>query len=113
MDMPRIDRTASALRAGRVRVVAAALVGAAAVGVLTGCAGFEYREDVCSQGEYPALAVGGSGSACFSDKEEPSAGYARYPAGKVPKQVDDKWDKYWNTHTLDRNGKIIPAPDVN
>ncbi|WP_328584839.1 SCO0607 family lipoprotein [Streptomyces sp. NBC_00370] len=113
MATPRINRPASALRSGRVRVVAAALVSAAAVGVLTGCAGLEYKEAICSHGEYPALAVGGTGSACFSDKEEPSAGYVRYPTGKVPKQVDDKWDVYWNTHTLDKDGKIITAPDAS
>ncbi|GGZ99898.1 SCO0607 family lipoprotein [Streptomyces subrutilus] len=114
MDTPRIDRIASALRCERVRIVAAAtLVSAAAAGVLTGCAGFEYREDICSRGEYPALTVGGTGGACFSDKEEPPAGYARYPAGKVPKQVDDKWDVYWNTHTLDKEGKIISVPDAS
>lgn len=113
MATPRVNRIASALRPRRVRVVAAVLMSATAVGMLTGCAGFEYKEDICSHGEYPALAVGGTGRACFSDKEELSAGYARYPAGKVPKQVDDKWDLYWNTHTLDKDGKIITAPDAS
>lgn len=113
MATPRINWTALTLRSRRVRVVAAGLVSAAAFGMLTGCAGFEYKEDICSHGEYPTLAVGGTGRACFSDEEEPSAGYARYPAGKVPKQVDDKWDVYWNTHTLDKDGKIITAPDAS
>ncbi|GGS52559.1 hypothetical protein AB0E75_16980 [Streptomyces griseoviridis] len=85
----------------------AALAAGAALLALTGCAGFEYRENICGGGEYPVLAVGSSGSACVADAEEPPAGYARYPEGKVPKQVDDKWDVYWNTHTLDENGKLI------
>lgn len=37
-------------------------------------------------------------------------GFVRYPKGRVPQQVDDKWDVYWRTHTLDKNGKIIDAP---
>ncbi|MFJ7300071.1 SCO0607 family lipoprotein [Streptomyces sp. NPDC099088] len=112
--MPRTNRSATPFRAGRMRVAAAAaLAGTAAAAVLTGCAGFGYQENICGNGEYPALSVGGTGSACFSDKEEPSDGYARYPAGKVPQQVDDKWDVYWRTHTLDKHGKVIAAPDAN
>ncbi|MEW2167193.1 hypothetical protein AB0912_29965 [Streptomyces sp. NPDC007084] len=106
-------RPASARRTGRLRVVAAALVSVAAAGALTGCADFGYQEDICGHGEYPALAVGGTGSACFKNSEKPSAGYTRYPAGKVPKQVDDKWDVYWRTHTVDKDGTIIPAPKEN
>ncbi|MFG2313375.1 SCO0607 family lipoprotein [Streptomyces sp. NPDC048566] len=109
MNVPRTIRIAAPRRA-RSRVLAAALTGTAAVAALTGCAGFEYREAVCGGGEYPALTVGGTGSACFSDKEEPSAGYTRYPAGKVPKEVDDKWDVYWRTHTVDEDGKITSVP---
>jgi hypothetical protein len=56
------------------------------------------------------LSVGATGSACVSDGEEPAAGYARYPRGKVPQEVGDKWDVYWETHTLDENGKIIDVP---
>ncbi|MEU8527111.1 hypothetical protein AB0C77_16165 [Streptomyces sp. NPDC048629] len=56
--------------------------------------------------------MGGTGSACVSDEQEPPAGYVRYPAGKVPEQVGDKWDMYWHTHTLDKDGKIIDAPDA-
>lgn len=111
MNVTRTNRTATAFRAGRMSV-AAALACVAAATVLTGCAGLGYQENICGNGEYPALSVGGTGSACFSDKEEPSAGYARYPAGKVPRQVDDKWDVYWRTHTLDKDGKIIAAPDA-
>ncbi|MFF0425128.1 SCO0607 family lipoprotein [Streptomyces sp. NPDC004520] len=105
-----MDRPATAPRPGRFRFVAAALASAAAVVSLTGCAGLEYKEDVCSSGEYPVLSVGGTGSACVPDKQEPPAGFVRYPEGKVPQQVDDKWDVYWNTHTLDKDGNIIDAP---
>ncbi|CAM5344881.1 hypothetical protein SHIRM173S_10260 [Streptomyces hirsutus] len=48
----------------------------------------------------------------MSDKKEPPTGFARYPEGKVPQQVDDKWDVYWGTHTLDKDGNIIDAPDA-
>ncbi|WP_433445982.1 SCO0607 family lipoprotein [Streptomyces sp. CA-142005] len=77
---------------------------------LGACAGLEYKEDVCSSGEYPVLTVGGTGSACVTEGMEPPKGFVAYPEGKVPKQVDDKWDRYWNTHTLDSSGKIIEAP---
>lgn len=108
----RISRPATASRRGRVRAAAAAaLAGAAAAMALTGCS-FAYEEDICSSGEYPVLTVGGTGSACVPDDEQPPKGYTRYPEGKVPKQVDDKWDVYWNTHTLDKDGKVIDEPDA-
>ncbi|WP_443079998.1 SCO0607 family lipoprotein [Streptomyces sp. P9-A2] len=109
----RTSRAATAFRPGRVRIAAAALASAAAVAVLTGCSGFESASDSCSSGEYPVLAVGKAGSACVSDEKEPPAGFARYPEGKVPQQVDDKWDVYWDTHTLDKDGNIIDAPDAD
>ncbi|MER6116260.1 hypothetical protein [Streptomyces sp. NPDC001743] len=101
---------------GRIRpahVIAAALASAAAVVALTGCSGLAYEEDICSDGEYPVLTVGGSGSACEKNGEEPSKGYTRYPEGKVPKHVDDDWDVYWRTHTLDKDGRIVDAPDAD
>ncbi|WP_411977123.1 SCO0607 family lipoprotein [Streptomyces solicathayae] len=107
-----MSRYAFFLHRGRARFGAAALAGAAAAVALTGCAAFEYREDICNSGEYPVQSVGGTGSACVSDEQEPPAGYVRYPAGKVPEQVGDKWDMYWHTHTLDKDGKIIDAPDA-
>jgi hypothetical protein len=79
---------------------------ALAAGLLTGgCA----DEAICRGGEYPVAAVGSTGRACVSDQEEPPAGYVRYPEGKVPKHVDDQWDKYWNTHTIDKTGTISPV----
>ncbi|WP_299534465.1 SCO0607 family lipoprotein [uncultured Streptomyces sp.] len=106
----RTNRSATALRPTGARLVVAALASGVAALLLTGCAGFEYREDVCSDGEYPVMSVGATGSACVSDDEEPPTGFVRYPEGKVPQQVDDKWDVYWNTHTLDRDGRVIDAP---
>ncbi|AWT47343.1 SCO0607 family lipoprotein [Streptomyces actuosus] len=107
MRSPRTaTRAVTAFRPRTGRSLAAVLVSAAAVAALTGCSGFEYQENICSSGEYPVLAVGNSGSDCVPDKEEPPAGYARYPHGKVPQHVDDKWDVYWRSHTLDRDGKI-------
>lgn len=77
---------------------------------LGACSSVEYREDICSSGEYPVMAVGATGSACAPDGQAPPKGYVRYPQGKVPRQVDDEWDRYWNTHTLDAEGNIIDAP---
>ncbi|MFF2330079.1 MULTISPECIES: SCO0607 family lipoprotein [unclassified Streptomyces] len=79
-----------------------------AVALLT--AGCSTEDAVCSDGEYPVLTVGSTGSACVSNDEEPPKGYTRYPEGKVPKHVDDKWYTYWETHTVDENGKITDAP---
>ncbi|KWV34753.1 hypothetical protein AWV63_00080 [Micromonospora rifamycinica] len=74
--------------------------------LLTGGCGFQ--EDICGDGEYPAIAVGGQGgSACFPEGQEPTAPYVRYPEGKVPQHVDDEWDVYWRDHGIDANGTII------
>ncbi|MEU9993881.1 hypothetical protein [Streptomyces sp. NPDC050848] len=85
----------------------AAVTAVAAAWALTGCA---YEEDICSSGEYPVMTVGDTGSACVRNEEQPPKGFVRYPEGKVPLKVDDKWDVYWRTHTLDKDGKIIDAP---
>ncbi|MFC8363871.1 SCO0607 family lipoprotein [Streptomyces griseorubiginosus] len=107
MTTPRSESlTNSGLRPRTARI-GTALAGAAALLSLTGCAGWEYKENICSSGEYPALSVGSTGSACVPDGERPDAGYTRYPEGKVPQEVGDKWDVYWETHTLDEKGKII------
>lgn len=87
-------------------LAAAALLLAA----LTGCSGLEFKDAVCGNDAYPVLAVNSTGSDCTPKGEEPAPGYARYPEGKVPKHVDDKWDVYWRTHTLDEKGNIIDAP---
>ncbi|MFD7321676.1 SCO0607 family lipoprotein [Streptomyces sp. NPDC059875] len=108
----RTSRTATASPRGKYRAAAAAaFASAAAIVALTGCS-FAYEEDICSEGEYPVLTVGGTGSACVANGEQPPEGFTRYPEGKVPQQVDDEWDVYWRTHTLDREGNIIDAPDA-
>jgi hypothetical protein len=73
----------------------------------TGCS---MQDAQCGGGEYPVLAVGSTGGACVPDDEEPPQGYARYPEGKVPEHVGDKWDTYWSTRTVDKNGEIIELP---
>ncbi|WP_340377528.1 hypothetical protein U5640_22265 [Streptomyces sp. SS7] len=103
-----MSRTSTARRRVR-RGPGVALVTAAAAGLLTACS-LSYEEAQCSDGEYPVLAVNNSGSQCLKNGEEPPEGFARYPEGKVPQHVGDKWDEYWMTHTLDENGKIVPLP---
>lgn len=88
-------------------MTALVLASAAAAFSLTGCS---IQEASCSDGEYPAMAVGDTGDDCFPNGEEPPKGYTRYPEGKVPKYVGDKWDTYWQSHTVDGNGKIIKTP---
>ncbi|WP_406145973.1 SCO0607 family lipoprotein [Streptomyces sp. NBC_01012] len=71
------------------------------------------QDAVCGGDEYPVLRVGSAGSACASDDEEPPKGYARYPEGKVPKHVDDTWYTYWQTRTVDKNGRTVELPEKN
>ncbi|MCX5206408.1 hypothetical protein OG897_33995 [Streptomyces sp. NBC_00237] len=78
----------------------------AAVLALGGCA----QDAICGGGEYPVLNVGSTGRACAPDGEEPPKGYVRFPEGKVPERVGDEWDEYWQTHTVDTDGKIVTAP---
>ncbi|MEV7086207.1 hypothetical protein AB0O07_09965 [Streptomyces sp. NPDC093085] len=79
----------------------------AAVAALTGCS---IENASCGGEEYPVLSVGSTGSTCVPKGEDPPKGYVRYPEGKEPQKVDDKWDVYWQTHTVDENGKIIEVP---
>ena len=107
----RTGRPTDRARRGAVRVAAAAALGCASAALaLTGCS-LEYREAICSDGEYPVTSVGGTGSACAPDGERPPQGYTRYPEGKVPKHVDDKWDVYWRTHMIDESGAVVDAPE--
>jgi hypothetical protein len=82
----------------------------AAVGVtgILSAGGCGYRESICSSGEYPVAAVRSTtGRACAPDGQAPPAGYVRFPAGKVPQHVDDKWDRYWDEHMLDEKGHEV------
>jgi len=81
-------------------------VTAVAASLMTGACSFE--ESICSSGNYATLSPEG-GSACVKDGEEPPAGWFRYPAGKQPQHVDDKWDIYWRDHRIDKTGKEITA----
>ncbi|MGI5451062.1 SCO0607 family lipoprotein [Streptomyces sp. CA-243310] len=80
---------------------------AALAATLAGCS---MEDAICRGGEYPVMTVGATGSACVPDGKPPPEGYTRYPEGKVPRHVDDTWDVYWRTHTLDDRGNIIDAP---
>jgi hypothetical protein len=80
-----------------------ALVLAATAALLTGCG----KDAICGGGEYPVQSVGGTGRQCVADEQDPPSGFARYPAGKEPKHVDDQWDVYWRTHAVDASGKIV------
>jgi hypothetical protein len=76
--------------------------------LLVGCIG---RDRICRSGEYPVKHVGTTtGRTCVPDGEEPPAGYVKYPAGKVPEYVDDKWDKYWSTVIVDDQGNVVQGP---
>ncbi|MER5779563.1 hypothetical protein ABT144_35790 [Streptomyces sp. NPDC002039] len=80
---------------------------AALAATLAGCS---TEDAVCRGGEYPVMTVGATGSTCVTDGKPPPEGYTRYPDGKVPRHVDDTWDVYWRTHTLDDKGDTIDAP---
>ena len=90
-----------------VRRLAATLTAAGLPAALMfGCV---FQEAICRSGEYPVLQVGGTGRQCVGKGDEPPAGFARYPADKEPKHVDDEWDVYWRTHTLDENGNVTES----
>ncbi|MFE7352244.1 SCO0607 family lipoprotein [Streptomyces sp. NPDC057543] len=84
-----------------------ALVSATAALLTAGCS---LQDATCGGGEYPVMTVGSTGSACVPNGEDPPKGYVRYPKGKVPEHVGDKWDTYWETHSVDENGRIIDVP---
>jgi hypothetical protein len=70
--------------------------------------GCSFQQAICRNGEYPVKAIGNTtGRACVADDQEPPEGYVRYPAGKVPKHVDDKWDKYWRNVIVDKDGNVV------
>jgi hypothetical protein len=84
---------------------ALATVVTAAAFLATGCS---LQDRICGSDEYPVKAVGSTtGRTCVPNGKEPPAGYVRYPEGKVPKYVDDEWDKYWKTVVVDNNGDIV------
>ncbi|MEU5211794.1 hypothetical protein [Streptomyces sp. NPDC020742] len=85
-----------------------AVLAIAAVTVALSATGCSTEDAKCRGGEYPVLAIGSStGGACVPNGKKPPKGFTRYPAGKVPEHVGDKWDTYWETHTVDKSGKII------
>ena len=90
----------------RTRMISIVTVtGLAGMMLLSGCT---LQDAMCSSGEYPVKAVRSTtGGTCVPDGEEPPAGYVRYPQGKVPEHVDDKWDQYWSEHMLDEKGNEI------
>jgi len=88
------------------RPIAIAAAAACAVLMLGGCG----QDAICGSGDYPVLQVGGTGRQCLTKGQDPPAGWSRYPAGQAPEHVDDKWDVFWRTHTLDVTGKTVEAP---
>jgi hypothetical protein len=84
----------------RLAVLAAAVVCAP---LLSGC----IPQAICAGDAYPVMRVGGTGRQCVAEGAEPPAGFVRFPAGKVPEKVDDEWDVYWRTHTLDESGTTV------
>ena len=84
-----------------------ALVPLLAAVLLTG-GGCSFKERVCGSGEHPVKAVGNTtGRTCVRDGTDPPAGYVRYPEGKVPRYVDDEWDRYWRDKIVDEHGVVV------
>lgn len=109
--LPRNSRPAGEpSRPGRIRIAVAAALAGAALATSSGCSGLSFQDAVCSDGEYPVMSVGSTGSACVEDGGEVPEGYTRYPEGKVPQKVDDEWDVYWRTHSVDEDGRVIDVP---
>ncbi|BCB91740.1 SCO0607 family lipoprotein [Phytohabitans suffuscus] len=92
---------------GFIRRHAAAVAAASLpAALLAGCG---FRDAICGSDQYPVLQVGGTGRQCVSESDGPPAGWTRFPAGKEPKHVDDEWDVYWRTHTIDESGEIVES----
>jgi hypothetical protein len=91
-----------------MRKTTSTLFAALALGTTMSVAGCG-ADAICGGDDYPVTAVGSTGRTCVGAGHEPPAGYARYPAGKVPKHVGDEWDVYWHSHTIDKSGAVVPA----
>lgn len=102
-------RPLPATAGGPTRTASGFVAACLMVAMLVGCSA---EDAICGGGEYPVMAVGSTGSTCVPNGQEPPRGYARYPQGKVPQHVGDKWDTYWDTHTVDENGTTTKAPDA-
>lgn len=102
----RPSGTAGFRRGGhRLPLIVMALAAAATALAATGCSA---QDRVCGSGEYPVKAVGNTtGRACESDGKAPPKGYVRYPKGKVPEHVGDKWDSYWAKVVVDGDGHVV------
>ncbi|MFI8105815.1 SCO0607 family lipoprotein [Streptomyces sp. NPDC086023] len=95
-----------AVRASRQSLTHLAVAGLVTALFATGCGTGADR--VCGGGHYPVKAVGNTtGQDCVPDGQEPPAGYVRYPEGKVPEHVGDKWDDYWSKVVVDEKGNIV------
>jgi hypothetical protein len=91
--------------AGRRGIALAAACLLAAL-LVTACT---FQDAICGSDEYPVLQVGGTGRQCVAGDAEPPAGWTRFPADQEPKHVDDEWDVYWRTHTIDRSGNVVES----
>jgi hypothetical protein len=87
----------------RRRTFAAAVLLAGVAGLAAGCG----PDAICRSGEYPVIQVGGTGRACVANGDQPPSGFARFPSGQEPEHVDDKWDTYWRTHTVNAQGQAV------
>ena len=91
---------------GRQRAGAGVGIGMIVAAFLVG--GCSFRERICGSGQYPVKAVGNAtGRTCVPERQDPPAGYVRYPTGKVPEHVDDEWDRYWRDKVVDADGDIV------
>ena len=85
-----------------------ALAAALATTLLSG--GCSLADAICGSDHYPVKAVGSTtGQDCVPNGEDPPANFVRYPEGKVPEHVGDKWDEYWSTVVVDERGQLVPG----
>jgi hypothetical protein len=103
---PNAKPNANANRRAKAPLYGLALaIGMTAV-LASGCS-LSFADRICDDGEYTVMAAANPAvGACVPNGEEPPGGYVRYPAGKVPQHVDDKWDLYWSHVTPDMSGNV-------
>lgn len=98
---------------GHLRRTITLLLAAAVVTGLASACSIDLRDHICNEHEYPTATIGyeGGNGSCVPDGKQPPKGEVRFPNGEVPQRVDDKWDKYWQKHALDRDGKLVTDPN--
>ena len=74
-----------------------------------GMVGCTWQEGICSEGEYPVYALTNkNGGMCVRNGDPVPNGFAAYPDGRVPKSVNDKYDRWPLAKTYPWRDEVDP-----